>query len=226
MTAPVNQPNQVIPDLNLLFQNKKFEIKSEINCIAIGTIESFNTTNQTVTVQINYLRVIYGGVAQTNSENVNNQTQNYPQLINCPLMMLFGGSGYLTFPIVKGDSCVVLFNDRDLDAWWSTGSSNSVPNSARVHDLSDGLVFVGVKASTNSLTQYNTLGPQLGMGINFLAVEALGLRLQANAVTLRVALDALCAALLAFTDSDGDTLSPTTAAAIAAAQVLIDTVLI
>lgn len=220
MTQPANQSNLNVPDLSLLFQNKKFELKSEMNCIGIGTIVAFDVSDLTVTVQINYLRVIYGGAAQAapNNDSVINQTISYPQLVKCPLMISSGGSSYLSFPIVPGDQCVIFFNDRDIDTWWSTGSPNSAPNTNRVHDLSDALIFVGIRPKTDPISGYNQIGPQL--------YGNSGVCIKSQATTLRIALDALCNALLSFVDSDGDTLSPATAAAITAAKVLIDGVLI
>lgn len=226
MTQSVNQPNIPVPDLNLLFQNKKFELKTEMNCIGIGTIVDFSDTDLTVTVQINYLRVIYGGVSQAspNNDSVINQTIPYPQLVKCPLMIASGGTSYLSFPVVKGDQCVIFFNDRDIDTWWSTGSPNSAPNTNRVHDLSDAMIFVGVRPQKNSITGYNHNGPQLTNGSNFISVED-AIRIQANNITLRQALDSLMMALLTWVDTNGDTPNSTTLANLTAATVLIDGVL-
>lgn len=226
MTSPLNQPNTVVPDLNLLFGNKGYQLKTEMNCVGVGTIVSFNPEDLTCTVQINYLRVIYGGAAQAspNSDSVVNQTVSYPQLVKCPLLIASGGDSYLSFPIVKGDQCVIFFNDRDIDNWWSTGSPNSSPNTNRVHDLSDALIYVGLRPQKKPIVGYNQSGPQLTNGINLIAIED-AIRIQANAVSLRFALDTLMTALLTWVDTRGDTPNPTTIASLTAAQVLIDTVL-
>lgn len=223
---PVNQPNLLVPDLNLFMQNKKFEIKSEMNCIGIGTVISFNDADLTVTVQINYLRVIYGGAAQSapNNDSVVNQNVPYPQLVKCPLLIASGGKSYLSFPIIAGDNCVIFFNDRDIDNWWSTGSSSSVPNTNRVHDLSDALIFVGIRAENNPISGYNQNGPQLTNGTAFISVED-AIRIQANNVTLKQALDSLMNALLTWVDTNGDTPNGATIANLNTAKGLIDEVL-
>lgn len=218
-----NQPNITPPKLPQLLENKKTEVKTEINCMAVGTIQNFDTTDQTVTVTVNYLRQIYGG-ALSSSDVLNNSTQAYPQILKCPLMILTGGNSYLTFPITVGDTCLIFFNDRDIDNWWSTGSSSSVPNSARVHDLNDAIVFVGIRSLAKSLTQYNTLGPQLTNGNAFVSVED-KIKLSVAGGTLKAALDSLMTALLNWVDTDGDTPNPATIIALNNAKTLIDGVL-
>jgi len=76
------------------------------------------------------------------------------------VFILSGGTGHLTFPIASGDPCLVLFNDRDLDLWWSTGNT-AIPNSDRAHDLSDGLILVGFRNQTNPISPFNTTDAEL-----------------------------------------------------------------
>jgi len=45
-----------------------------------------------------------------------------------------------------GDACLVIFADRDIDAWLEGG--NEKP-SGRMHSLSDGFAFVGFKTRHN-----------------------------------------------------------------------------
>lgn len=213
----------VTPDLTSYIQGRKDDIKAEINCIAIGNVESFDTIDQTCTIQINYVRVITSGTP-TGSPNDDDTTRKlvpYPQLVKCPLMILSGGNSYLTFPIVKGDQCVILFNDRDIDTWWNTGVAANPPNSSRLHDLSDALVFVGIRNIATALATYNMNGPQLTNGLSFIAVED-AIRLSVDGVTLREALDAFSVATIALANA---TDNPDIAAALAAAQLLIDGVL-
>lgn len=214
------------PDLSAYLESIKSDLKSELNCIGVGKVQSFDATEQTVVVSLNYLRTILNTAASDDQSNYFTQNSNiaYPQLVKCPLLINSGGVGYLTFPIATGDECVIFFNDRDIDNWWTTGSQNSPPNSARLHDLNDALVFVGIRSLAKKLVSYNLNGVELGYGTTKVALED-KVRIIANMVTLRQSLDALCDALLAFVDSAGDVLSPGTAAAITSAKVLIDEVL-
>lgn len=124
------------PDLRSLLTDLKKEIFYGLNCHQVGVINSFDPTTQTATVQIQVLR------------NIGNTQVAYPLLTDCPVIFPGGGGAYMTFPVAKGDPCLVLFNDRDLDLWFTTGNVVG-PNSARAHSLSDGIVLVGIRNKTN-----------------------------------------------------------------------------
>ena len=162
MTQPLSlSPNKVPPDLTVWAQHRKAELMSSINCIGIGTVQSFDSTDQTVTVSLNYLRVIQGGQAINPSETQQGvltvdkiiPPEQMPQIVKCPLMILQGGGAYITFPVTAGDVAVILFNDRDIDNWWTTGSVVA-PNTPRMHDLTDALCFIGVRALPNAIQNY------------------------------------------------------------------------
>lgn len=134
--------------LNLL----KKDIFLNLNCHHLGTIESFDGTFQTATVSINYKKTFFEFNSLTGqSEPV---LQDYPLLLDCPVVVLGGGNGSLTFPIAKGDECIVLINDRDIDNWF-TGSSNSGTATARKHSMADGIALVGVRSQANVLVGYD-----------------------------------------------------------------------
>ena len=48
------------------------------------------------------------------------------------------------FEVHEGDACLVVFADRDIDAWFESGETE-VPPSGRMHSLSDGFAFVGFR---------------------------------------------------------------------------------
>ena len=133
-----------LPNLRMLLDQYKQEVGYGLNCHEVGTIVSFDATKQTASVQIAVLRLLPGG-----------ETTPYPILTNCPVFVLSGGAAALTMPIAAGDTCLVLFNDRDLDIWATTGNT-AVPNSGRFHDLSDGLVLVGFRHALNPVAGYLT----------------------------------------------------------------------
>lgn len=119
------------PDLRTLLDNLKADIFYNLNCHQVGVIESFDSTKQTASIRLSTLRV------------VGNEELPYPLLTDCPVMFPSGGGASLTFPVVKGDPCLVLFSDRDIDNWFTTGNVVA-PNSSRAHSLSDGFVLVGL----------------------------------------------------------------------------------
>lgn len=140
-----------IPDLRALLMGAIEEAMLTFNCHQIGTVQSFDSAKQTVTVTINVLRQ----VPDLSVQPPVYKSQPYPLLLDVPVFINSGGSGHLTFPITAGDTCLVLFNDRDIDNWFSTGNTTA-PNTGRAHDLSDGLALVGFRSVANALASFDT----------------------------------------------------------------------
>lgn len=139
------------PDMRALLTQLKQEIFLTFNCHQLGTIQTFNAVTQTATVTLNFLR----SVPDLNQQPAVYRTVQYPVLADVPVFVPRGGTGRLTFPIQPGDTCLVLFNDRDFDTWFATGNV-AAPNSTRAHDLSDGLALVGFSSLANALPNYDT----------------------------------------------------------------------
>ena len=149
----MNAPNPGIPqpDLRDLLNSHKDEIFASLNCVRLGTIVSVAGNPPTATVKINSKALVYN-TPQAIDDKLE-QTPvivEYPLLTDCPVLTLGGIVNYITIPLAAGDPCVVLFNDRDMDAWFQTGAALP-PNSSRMHSLSDGLVIPGFRALTQPL---------------------------------------------------------------------------
>lgn len=145
-------PQNLIPNemsLGDLLDLVKRDIFLSLNCHAIGTIQSFDSDKQTAQATINYKKTYFDSELGSYKPVL----VDYPQLIDCPVVVLGGGSGALTFPIAEGDECLVLFNDRDLDNWFG-GSSGSAVATPRLHSFSDGLILVGVRSLANVIPSY------------------------------------------------------------------------
>lgn len=159
-------PNE--PSLKDLLDYMARDIKLNLNCHHIGTIQSFDALTQTAQVSINYTKTF---LQIDDIGNSSVQSVNYPVLASCPIIALGGGLASITFPITPGDECLVLFNDRDLENWFN-GSSNSPPATGRLHSFTDAVVMVGVRSLTNVLTSYNTSSPEIRMGGNKITLAA------------------------------------------------------
>lgn len=127
------------------------KLSSDLNCHAIATIQSLNTTALTVSAQINYTRTLVA-INPLNGTYTFSQVP-YPLLSDIPLVIMGGGNASLTFPIQQGDQCLLLFNDRDMDNWFS-GARTGPVNSNRLHHLSDAIAIVGL--IPNLPTAYST----------------------------------------------------------------------
>lgn len=95
-----------------------------------------------------------------------------PLLVDCPVVFPSGGNCTLTFPIAPGDECLVVFASRCIDAWWQSGG---VQNQAdfRMHDLSDGFVFVGAQSVPNVIPNIspNTVQLRSNDGTAFIEIN-------------------------------------------------------
>jgi len=128
-----------------------------INCIQIGIVQAFNSSNQTATVQIALKQV--KEIAPDGTRTL----VEYPLLLQCPVVVLYGGADFISMPITAGDNCLIFFNDREIDNWFSDGGVQA-PTSGRVHDLSDGIALVGIRSLQNSILTYLANGIRLSHG--------------------------------------------------------------
>lgn len=142
----VGDPN--LTDLLSLFMR---QIKLDLNCCHIGTVQSFDSTKQTASVTINYTKSYSSGTQMNTVKQV-----SYPLVADCPIVVLGGGSSYVSFPISPGDECMVLFNDRDIDNWFSFSTVGAPVATGRLHSFSDGLIIVGVRSKNNFITNFDT----------------------------------------------------------------------
>jgi hypothetical protein len=177
------------PDLRALLNAHRDEIFSSFNCHQIGTIVSFDKDRQSATVRINAQRVVFDK-PQTTTEGLQQQPRvlDYPALTDVPVFFASGGNARLTLPIAAGDTCLLLFNDRDLDAWWTTGGT-SAPNSSRMHSLSDALALVGFRSLANKVEDYSGTDAELRFGDAVVSIAPDG------TITLKVAEDGPSAVL-------------------------------
>jgi len=109
-------------------QALKREIFESLHCALPGTVVSFDAEMQTA--------VIRPAVKMQSGIE-------FPVLRDVPVFMP------VSFEIQEGDACLVIFADRDIDAWFETGEAE-VPPSSRMHSLSDGFAFVGFRTRGNA----------------------------------------------------------------------------
>lgn len=169
------------------------------NCHHIGTIQSFDASTQTATATINYVKTVFP--LNKSAASPVAETQNWPIVTECPVIFLGGGSTAVTLPVSVGDECLILFNDRDLDHWFSggTGSPNAT---ARLHSFSDAIALVGLRSLTHILSHFDTTRALIRGGTVANSITAVGVNpsnskvlitntYPGNATTLNTLLQAL-----------------------------------
>lgn len=139
-------PNNNKSLLNL-FELAAAEIMKALNCIKIGEIQSFDPATQTASVKIMHKKV-----NQNNFEE--RELSDYALLAEVPIVIMGGGGTYISHPIKPGDSCLLFFNDFEIDNWWVSG--DVLPSEfARRHDLSDAIAIVGLNNMTKLIQTYS-----------------------------------------------------------------------
>lgn len=151
----IQQQTQVraTPNLKDLLNNERRDTLLGLNCHHVGTVQSFNPANQTAQITINYKKTYFRSNDLGTVEPI---LVDYPIIIDVPVIVLGGGNGAITFPIEPGDECLVLFNDRDIDNWFSSGSTSAGNATPRLHSFSDAIALVGVRSIPNVLPSYST----------------------------------------------------------------------
>ena len=119
-----------------------------------GIVQSYDPSKMTCTVQ----PAIQGVLSNPKTGQASNV--NLPLLVDCPVIFPSGGGVTLTFPITKGDECLVIFASRCIDAWWQNGGIQP-PMEYRMHDLSDGFVLVGPRSQVNLVSAPSTTAVEM-----------------------------------------------------------------
>jgi len=156
------------PELQDVLNLWKKNIFANLNCHAVATVQSFDSSKQLITATVNYKKTYF----EKNQKGVYvANLVDYPILIDMPAVVLGGGGGNLTFPILQGDECLVLFNDRDLDNWFG-GSNTLGVATPRMHSFSDGIALVGLHSSIRSIQSYDMARAVLSFGASKIGVGA------------------------------------------------------
>lgn len=161
----INNPSD--PNLSDVLNLLKKDVMLSLNCHAIATVQSFDSSNQTVKATINYKKTYYQKNAETNQYDP--VFVDYPVLVDCPTIFLGGGALSLRMPVKAGDECLILFNDRDIDTWFSS-SQIKAPNSNRLHSFADGIALVGIRSAQNALEDWTDQTAELTDGTSSMKV--------------------------------------------------------
>jgi hypothetical protein len=147
MNAPIVKP-QLSDVLNIALRN----LMLNFNCHHVGTIQSFDPATQTATASVNYKKslIVYDPASQSNVEKL----VDYPPIGDAPVFFAGGGQATLTFPVSQGDECMIFFNDRDMDNWFS-GGVGQAPATGRLHSFADSVIVVGWRSLGNVILNFD-----------------------------------------------------------------------
>jgi len=127
-----------------------------------GAIVTYDYTTQKASVQPLLNKVWADGT-----------TTPYPILENVPVVFPRAGGGGLTFPVVEGDTCLLLFIERSTDLWLTVGGQVS-PDDPRKFDLSDGVAIMGLFPFNETSTADNNTDMVLTFAGSLIRIKADG----------------------------------------------------
>jgi len=141
------------PGLSTLASNIKQGVESRLKDLHTsmpGIIESFDAETQLASIQPAIRRIFVTRDGDTEILT----PSDLPILINVPIIFPRGGGFSLTFPVKKGDECLLNFCERSIDNWHETGKVKK-PGARRFHSLSDATAFVGLSSIPNKIPNYD-----------------------------------------------------------------------
>ena len=108
-----------------------------------ASIESYDFKTQKADIKIDMQELYQNGTSL-----------DYPVLSGVPVIFPRCGGASITMPISRGDTCLVMFLDRDSTAWL-LGGKNLKPKSMRSHHLSDAVAIMGLSPFTSKSPSKN-----------------------------------------------------------------------
>lgn len=128
------------PSLADVLGQLKIDVSKSIRVCLPGEIFSYDSGKRTAQIQPGFNRVY-----------VDETVKPYPLLEDVPVFTLQGGGLHVQMPIKKGDECLIIFADGNIDAWLAKGGIQT-PVDDRRHDICDGFAIVGLNSQMNPIT--------------------------------------------------------------------------
>ena len=129
-----------VPDISNVVRFSGFDIASKLNCVRIASVEEVHYDDLTVTVRLLNKKTL--GLNKDGTPNVS----DYP-LIRAKICFC---NPFITSPINKGDECILLFSDREIESWFINGEANPLAYQ-RMHDITDAFAIFGIRSLPNMI---------------------------------------------------------------------------
>lgn len=144
-------------DLKNLLDRFSNALLRKLNCVKVGKINSFDSTNQTANIEIS----------------------GYPMLRGVPVSFICGANFSIQVPVEKDDDCIVLFCDTDLDNWVE-GNGGKPAFSQDMHGLNGAIAFVGLKNILTKIDNYITNGIRIKYKSGEIEITDSGITINGN----------------------------------------------
>ena len=177
-----------------IFDVLKKDILLSMNCHAIATVQSFDSNNMTVRATLNYGKTFFK--RDDSTADYSPYIVDYPVLADVPIYVLGDGADCaLTFPIKPGAVCSILFNDRDIDNYITSGKVGLAVSTPRLHSFADGVALIGLRPYTDPIPNYDTVRAVLKNGHTMVGVGITQIKISNDNTTLNTLLQSLVSAI-------------------------------
>ena len=139
------------------------KISGGIRVAMPASIESYDFKTQKADIKIDMQELYQNGTSL-----------DYPVLSGVPIIFPRCGGASITMPISRGDTCLVMFLDRDSTAWL-LGGKNLKPKSMRSHHLSDAVAIMGLCPFTNKSPAKNNTDMLISFDSSFVTLKPKGI---------------------------------------------------
>ncbi|BDH45766.1 hypothetical protein TUM12370_18100 [Salmonella enterica subsp. enterica serovar Choleraesuis] len=129
------------------------KIKNGLHVAMPGVIQSFDPERVTAVIQ----PAVKGYETDAHGKK---QSVTMPLLVDVPVVFPRGGGCTLTFPVRKGDECLLIFSDKCIDFWWQSGDVQE-PVSGRSHHIGDAFAIIGPMSQRYKIGGISTTAAQL-----------------------------------------------------------------
>lgn len=132
-------------DIVNLLSKLKEDVSNGLRVCMPAKIETYDFKTQKASVKITMQELYEDGT-----------TVDYPVISGVPVVFMAAGGASINLPVLKGDSCFIVFFDRDMSNWL-LGGAGQKPNSTRAHNMSDAVALMGLSSFNNiSKAENNT----------------------------------------------------------------------
>lgn len=133
------------PTLNSVIKFANSSLAEDLNCMKIGIVDSVYD-DMTVSVKLANKKTI------KTKHNGTQEVREYA-LIRAKVCYC---TPFATWDIKKGDECVLLFSDKEIESWFITGEVQPIAY-PRQHDLTDAVAIFGIRSLPKVIEVINGL---------------------------------------------------------------------
>ena len=155
-----NQFNSLLnaPFLTSTLKLANSKLGENLNCVKVGIVDKVHD-DLTVNVKLTHKKTI------KQNHDGTKEVREYA-LIRAKVCFC---TPFAVWDIKKGDECVLLFSDRELESWFVTGEVSPVAY-PRMHDLTDAIAIFGIRSLPNVISNIPS-GLKLFYGANNITLD-------------------------------------------------------